>query len=168
MTLRDKWEQLAGSFTDPAMQAQFWNEYFTAEAENYKKILSAGENFYKGTLTELAKEFDMTDEYFLGFISGINSSLKAGEYDLDTLEVDSEINLEPAWETLYFNMCDAKADWLYNLPEWEGILDAETRKRILREWRKSVQAKKEVTVGRNDPCPCGSGKKYKKCCGKNA
>jgi hypothetical protein len=23
-------------------------------------------------------------------------------------------------------------------------------------------------VGRNDPCPCGSGKKYKKCCGANA
>ena len=22
-------------------------------------------------------------------------------------------------------------------------------------------------VGRNDPCPCGSGKKFKKCCGKN-
>ncbi len=28
--------------------------------------------------------------------------------------------------------------------------------------------KKEQTgeIGRNDPCPCGSGKKYKKCCGK--
>ena len=24
----------------------------------------------------------------------------------------------------------------------------------------------DKTVGRNDPCPCGSGKKYKKCCGK--
>lgn len=23
-------------------------------------------------------------------------------------------------------------------------------------------------IGRNDPCPCGSGKKYKKCCGQNA
>ena len=23
----------------------------------------------------------------------------------------------------------------------------------------------EAKVGRNDPCPCGSGKKYKKCCG---
>ena len=23
-------------------------------------------------------------------------------------------------------------------------------------------------VGRNDPCPCGSGKKYKKCCGKDS
>ncbi|MGC9022270.1 MAG: SEC-C metal-binding domain-containing protein, partial [Dissulfurimicrobium sp.] len=22
-------------------------------------------------------------------------------------------------------------------------------------------------VGRNDPCPCGSGKKYKKCCGRD-
>ena len=27
---------------------------------------------------------------------------------------------------------------------------------------------KEPKVGRNDPCPCGSGKKYKNCCGKNA
>ena len=26
---------------------------------------------------------------------------------------------------------------------------------------------KKQTVGRNDPCPCGSGKKYKNCCGKN-
>jgi len=24
--------------------------------------------------------------------------------------------------------------------------------------------RKEIKVGRNDPCPCGSGKKYKKCC----
>ena len=27
--------------------------------------------------------------------------------------------------------------------------------------------REEPKVGRNDPCPCGSGKKYKKCCGKN-
>ena len=26
----------------------------------------------------------------------------------------------------------------------------------------------EIRAGRNDPCPCGSGKKYKKCCGNNA
>lgn len=25
---------------------------------------------------------------------------------------------------------------------------------------------KDFQIGRNDPCPCGSGKKYKKCCGK--
>ena len=27
--------------------------------------------------------------------------------------------------------------------------------------------REEPKVGRNDPCPCGSGKKYKKCCGRN-
>jgi preprotein translocase subunit SecA len=37
---------------------------------------------------------------------------------------------------------------------------------------KERESKKEPTIkkdkpGRNDPCPCGSGKKYKKCCGKN-
>ena len=30
-----------------------------------------------------------------------------------------------------------------------------------------VRAVRSQTVGRNDPCPCGSGKKYKKCCGRN-
>ncbi|WP_130861345.1 preprotein translocase subunit SecA [Bacilliculturomica massiliensis] len=30
---------------------------------------------------------------------------------------------------------------------------------------KQMPVHKEPTVGRNDPCPCGSGKKYKKCCG---
>jgi preprotein translocase subunit SecA len=27
--------------------------------------------------------------------------------------------------------------------------------------------RKGKKIGRNDPCPCGSGKKYKKCCGRN-
>jgi preprotein translocase subunit SecA len=33
--------------------------------------------------------------------------------------------------------------------------------------KKPVVIKKAERVGRNDPCPCGSGKKYKKCCGAN-
>lgn len=31
---------------------------------------------------------------------------------------------------------------------------------------KTPYVKKEAEIGRNDPCPCGSGKKYKQCCGK--
>ena len=31
--------------------------------------------------------------------------------------------------------------------------------------KKPVVKKASQKVGRNDPCPCGSGKKYKKCCG---
>ena len=33
--------------------------------------------------------------------------------------------------------------------------------------KKPVVKKASEKVGRNDPCPCGSGKKYKKCCGAN-
>ncbi|MFP4491707.1 MAG: SEC-C metal-binding domain-containing protein, partial [Spirochaetaceae bacterium] len=33
--------------------------------------------------------------------------------------------------------------------------------------QQAVQVKRaNPKVGRNDPCPCGSGKKYKHCCGK--
>jgi len=42
----------------------------------------------------------------------------------------------------------------------EHITDLE----ILLNPSKTIIAEKKV--GRNDPCPCGSGKKYKKCCGK--
>lgn len=41
---------------------------------------------------------------------------------------------------------------------------------MLHEWRLENDKQRPTTggkVGRNDPCPCGSGKKYKKCCGLN-
>ena len=42
----------------------------------------------------------------------------------------------------------------------EDVSDLE----ILLNPQKTMLAEKKV--GRNEPCPCGSGKKYKKCCGK--
>jgi preprotein translocase subunit SecA len=52
-------------------------------------------------------------------------------------------------------------------------MEAEQRRRrvVLNRVGGAEQAHKPVTreedkVGRNDPCPCGSGQKYKKCCGK--
>ena len=32
--------------------------------------------------------------------------------------------------------------------------------------KQPVRKKASEKVGRNDPCPCGSGKKYKQCCGR--
>ena len=53
----------------------------------------------------------------------------------------------------------------------DEIPDAEIEKVVERALSEKIaQPKKEVTprkknkVGRNDPCPCGSGRKYKKCC----
>jgi SWIM/SEC-C metal-binding protein len=57
-----------------------------------------------------------------------------------------------------------KNDWKYTIEvdrdKSEDIADLE----ILLNWPKPTEAEKKV--GRNDPCSCGSGKKYKKCCGK--
>ena len=47
-------------------------------------------------------------------------------------------------------------------------LNEERRKELYKESRNSTTVVKGKKIGRNDPCPCGSGKKYKKCCGKNA
>lgn len=38
--------------------------------------------------------------------------------------------------------------------------------KISQQNSKAIDAQTRTKVGRNDPCPCGSGKKYKKCCGK--
>ena len=48
---------------------------------------------------------------------------------------------------------------------YDGVLSAEQRDTILRQWRADHTAVSHK-VGRNDPCPCGSGKKYKKCRGR--
>ena len=62
-------------------------------------------------------------------------------------------------------MVGARAEWLYELPEWDNILSEEKRKELYREQKSSTTVVKPPKIGRNDPCPCGSGKKYKKCCG---
>ena len=65
-------------------------------------------------------------------------------------------------------MHEAKASWLYELKEGDKVLSEAKRHEITKQYRASKVFIKENTVRRNDPCPCGSGKKYKNCCGKNA
>ena len=40
-------------------------------------------------------------------------------------------------------------------------------KEIATAYKQSKIVRNENKIGRNDACPCGSGKKYKKCCGNN-
>jgi len=46
--------------------------------------------------------------------------------------------------------------------------DLEAEKKILEETKKVDPIQAQDHPGRNSPCPCGSGKKYKKCCGKDS
>jgi len=54
----------------------------------------------------------------------------------------------------------------------EGEIDESklkfAKKDVFAEEERKNQPIKREKVGRNDPCPCGSGKKYKKCCGRDA
>lgn len=163
MALYEQWKNLASMPQTPQQQQAFWDEYFAAETEVYKKILADPGVTREGTLAEVAEGLGMEPVVFCGFLDGINTSLKK-ELDVEKLKEDSKLKLEIDLEKLYFNMMEAKAKWLYTLPEWDGILSKERRDEITREWRSSKQAVSQKNVGRNDPCPCGSGKKYKKCC----
>ena len=46
--------------------------------------------------------------------------------------------------------------------------DVEAEEELLAKTEKVEPLKAETPPGRNSPCPCGSGKKYKKCCGKES
>ena len=84
------------------------------------------------------------------------------------MEADTEVSLKFDKEKLYMNMVAADADWLYGLEEWDAIYDEATRAELYKRQKSSTTIIKGDRVYPNDPCPCGSGKKYKKCCGKNA
>ncbi len=166
MSLYSDWQELANVERTQQESDAFWQTYFDQETENYKKILGNYTEPYSGKFTELADTFGMEPLFFMGFLDGINTSLKK-EYKLDGVKIGSKIDLDIDFEKLYFNMLDCKANWLYSLPEWAPILTEARRKEITKEYRSSKMYINTETVGRNDPCPCGSGKKYKKCCGKD-
>ena len=168
MAILETWRNLAyGEGLDDKERENFWAGYFTIEKGIYEKILSNPTEVIEGTVKELAEKYETEVLIMTGFLDGINESLKGYENPIDTMEEDTVVKIEIDPEKLYYNMVEAKADWLYNLPMWEDILPAEKRKELYKEQKKSGTIVKGSKVGRNDPCPCGSGLKYKKCCGKN-
>ena len=151
---------------------EYIQRYYALEKVAYEKILGAypnNEEFLNGTAAELAKKLNFPKDamdVFVGFVDGIKSSLTNGDdIDLDAIDDNYELKLVIDYEKLYYNMRDAKADWLYSIKAWNDILTEEKINEITREYREANMAHSDK-IGRNDPCPCGSGKKYKNCCGK--
>ena len=164
MSLYQEWTDLYEKQTKDTFQ-KFWDEYSESETRIYKDILSSGSNIYSGRIGEKAAALKVREPIFMGFLDGINDSLNTS-IDFESMDADSEFTLDINWEKLYFNMHDARADYLYTLPEWDKILSEERREEIAKEYRKSKTVVKGKKIGRNEACPCGSGKKYKNCCGK--
>ena len=153
MALLETWRKLAYETEMNQNQAtEFWNSYFVQEKAIYEQILATP---------------DVEVLMMTGFLDGINDSLK-NPNPIETMEEDTAVSLDYDKEKLYYNMVGCKADWLYELPAWDNLLSEEERKALYKKQKLSGTVVKAKKIGRNDPCPCGSGKKYKKCCGKNA
>lgn len=165
MSLYEQWQAAGSDFEYQPEYENYWKQYFLKEADNYKNILAAKQTHVEGILVDLAKQNEMSAMEYVGFLDGINSSLLE-EIDVETLSEESMISIDIDFEKLLFNMHAAKADWLYEMDEWADIFDEDKRKEIRKAYMQSKTVIKGEKVGRNDPCPCGSEKKYKKCCGK--
>ena len=144
---------------------KFWADYFLIEKGIYEKLLTAPDEEVRGTVKELAEKYNIDVMTMVGFLDGINDSLKTPN-PIEEMDENTEVSLAFDKELLYKNMVDARADWLYNLPMWDEIFTPETKKELYLEQKKSGTIVKGKKIGRNDPCPCGSGKKYKYCCGR--
>lgn len=166
MTLLEQWRNTAYSQeADPKELEKFWQRYFIKEKGVYEQLLSNPEEVVEGTVKELADKYGLELMAMVGFLDGINDSLKSPN-PIEEMTEDTKVSLEFDLELLYKNMVAAKADWLYELPQWDNLLTPERRKELYKEQKSSTTIVNGPKIGRNDPCPCGSGKKYKKCCGR--
>ncbi len=166
MTLLEQWRSMA--YSEEAGQAQLqqlWTSYFEEEMGIYKQLLKNPDEVVKGSVKELAEKYGVSIMTMTGFLDGINDSLVEAN-PIEEMTEDTVVNLGFEKALLYKNMVAAEADWLYGLEEWNDIFDEETQKALYKEQKSSTTIVKGDKVYPNDPCPCGSGKKYKKCCGK--
>ena len=164
MSLYEAWVEQAFDKNGMTIE-KVWDVYLEKEQKIYEDILANKITHIKGKLSKLASKYDMSNEFFCGFCDGISGAL-TNEFDAQKIDESTDISLEIDFKSLYKKMVEYKVPHLYTLPEWNGIFSPEEQKELYTEQKKSgTFVRESVKVGRNDPCPCGSGKKYKTCCG---
>ena len=165
MTIYEQW--LTKAFTREGKTVEaVWDVYLPAEQKVYEYILSEKVTNISGTVKEIAERFDLTIEFAVAFIDGINDILPT-PYEINKVEEDTPISIDIDFAKLYKKMVEYKAEHLYVLPQWDNIFTKAEQDKLYKEQKMSRTVVKGEKIGRNDPCPCGSGKKYKKCCGAN-
>ena len=166
MSLYETWIQTAYD-SQGSTNKKFWSTYIPVETKIYEDLLAdKGGDGYGGLtmpLSEFAAKYKLKPEYAVGFLDGISGALEQ-ELDIESVDEDYVIDIRFNYENLFKKMVEYKAKHLYTLPVWNNYFTPEEQERIIDIQRKSRTVTVGDKPGRNDPCPCGSGKKYKKCC----
>ena len=147
MTLFKQWTELMETQTEETFE-EFWEEYAGAETKLYSAILDDPAKKIEGTLGELAAENEIRPVIYMGFLDGIDTSLKKSQ-DFQSFDENSKVEIEIEPETLFYNMLAAGADYLYGLPQWEDILGLDKMKEIAKKYKQSKTVVKEKKIGRN-------------------
>jgi len=162
MGLYESWKRVAFDQQGQPVE-RVWDEYLASEKDAYKKIISENLTTISGTVAELADRLGLTQPHMTAFVDGIHEAVD-GLPPVEDLEAETPLALDIDFKRLYKQMVAYKAEALYTLPEWDTHFTPEEQKVFYKEEKKSHTVVKSDKTGRNDPCPCGSGKKFKKCC----
>ena len=93
MALLQEWRDYAYKFDDRTAEGQqFWLNYFNIEKGIYEQLLADKDTVVSGTVKELADKYETELQMFVGFLDGINESLKV-ENPIETMEEDTIVNL---------------------------------------------------------------------------
>ena len=88
--LLDQWRDMAYDRSLSKDQLErFWNRYFLIEKEIYEQLLDDPDTEVKGTVKDLAEKYGQEVLTMVGFLDGINDSLKVAN-PIETMTEDTE------------------------------------------------------------------------------
>ena len=88
-TLLEQWRDIAyDESADRGQLQRFWGSYFQIEKEIYEQLLKDPDEEVKGTVKELAEKYGQEVMTMVGFLDGINESLKE-ENPIETMDEDT-------------------------------------------------------------------------------
>ena len=107
-TILEQWRAIAyDQQADRNKLQQFWAKYFNIEKNIYAQLLENPDEVVTGTVKELAEKYNQEVLTMVGFLDGINDSLKV-QNPIETMDENTTVSLCFDKELLYKNMVDAE------------------------------------------------------------
>jgi len=159
MGIYDKWMEAAYN-QQGGQEKHVWDKHLPVEQAVYENMLATKNPVIKGKFSDLAAEYNMSLESMAGFLDGISGALDNAP-NMDEITEDTEIDAKVDFALLYKKMVEYKAQHLVDLPQWDNVFDADQRKRMFLEQKRSGTVVVGEKVGRNDPCHATAAKSTK-------